>query len=81
MPDRKIVVVPHTHWDREWYMPFQEYRMWLVEFMDDLLRVFSQKPGYKCFTLDGQTSVIDDYLEVRPEKAEAIKKLVSEGRL
>jgi len=81
MPDRKIVVVPHTHWDREWYMPFQEYRMWLVEFMDNLLRVFDRKPGYKCFTLDGQTSVIDDYLEVRPEKTEALRKLISEGNV
>jgi len=81
LSDKQIIVVSHTHWDREWYMPFQEYRVWLVEFMDDLLRVFDQKPGYKCFTLDGQTSVIDDYLEVRPEKTESLKKLVAEGKI
>jgi mannosylglycerate hydrolase len=81
MSDVQSIVVSHTHWDREWYMPFQEYRIWLVEFMDDLLRVFDQKPGYKCFTLDGQTSVINDYLEVRPEKTERLKKLVAEGKI
>jgi hypothetical protein len=25
-----IHLVPHTHWDREWYEPFQVFRMRLV---------------------------------------------------
>jgi len=81
MSDIEAIVVSHTHWDREWYMPFQEYRIWLVELMDNLLKVFDEKPGFKCFTLDGQTSVLEDYLEVRPEKLEKIRKLVAEGRI
>ena len=78
---RKAIVVSHTHWDREWYMPFQEYRFWLVELIDNLINVFDRKPNFKCFTLDGQTSIVEDYLEVRPEKLERIRRLVSEGRI
>src|SRR5690349_21851537 len=26
-----IHLVPHTHWDREWYQPFQTFRMRLVD--------------------------------------------------
>ena len=33
------------------------------------------------FTLDGQLATLDDYLEVRPEAAERIRRLVDEGRL
>jgi alpha-mannosidase len=33
------------------------------------------------FTLDGQLVVIDDYLEVRPEAEERIRRFVAEGRL
>ena len=81
MSDMEVIVVSHTHWDREWYMPFQEYRIWLVELMDNLLNVFEEKPNFKCFTLDGQTSILEDYLEVRPEKLEEIRRLVTEGRI
>jgi mannosylglycerate hydrolase len=62
-------------------MPFQEYRMWLVELMDNLLKVFDEKPNFKSFTLDGQTSIIEDYLEVRPEKKEILGKLIAEKKI
>ena len=26
-----------THWDREWYRPFEEYRFMLVQLVDSLL--------------------------------------------
>ena len=34
---RQVNVVPHTHWDREWYKPYPLFRMQLVELLDDLL--------------------------------------------
>ena len=79
--EKKVIVVSHTHWDREWYMPFQEYRMWLIHAMDNLLKVFNQKPRFRCFTLDGQTSIIEDYLEVRSENSSNLKKLIAQGKI
>ncbi|MGI6460218.1 MAG: hypothetical protein ACOX5J_09005 [Candidatus Hydrogenedentales bacterium] len=63
---------PGTHWDREWYEPFQEFRMWLVELVDDLLDLLERQPAYTCFHLDGQAVVLEDYLRVRPENRERL---------
>ena len=75
-----IHLVPHTHWDREWYEPFQVFRMRLVELVDQLLDSM-EADGRLAFTLDGQLATIDDYLEVRPEHRERIVRLIAEGRL
>lgn len=77
----KIILVPETHWDREWYLPFQEFRGELVRMMDKLLKILKTNPDYTNFTFDGQTIPIEDYLEVRPNREEEIKKYVEEGRL
>jgi len=77
----RLHIVSHTHWDREWYMSFQKYRRRFVKLMDYLLALFEEKKDYRFFTMDGQILVIKDYLEIRPEKAEKIKQLVTEGRL
>ena len=81
MKANNIIIVPETHWDREWYLPFQEFRARLVIMMDKMLNILKNDPDYKSFTLDGQTIPLEDYLEVRPEKKEEIKKYVKEGRL
>ena len=64
---RRIAVVPHTHWDREWYDPFQTFRLKLVRLIDGLLDQMERDSSYTHFLLDGQLAVIDDYLEIRPE--------------
>jgi hypothetical protein len=74
-------VVPHTHWDREWYEPFQVFRARLVRVVDGLLELLEADPTFAHFHLDGQTQLIDDYLEVRPEAEDTIVRLVTEGRL
>ncbi len=76
-----IVVIPHSHWDREWYATFEEFRFYLVRFMDELLDLLEEDEGFRSFLLDGQVSLLDDYLEVRPEKREELQRLVREGRL
>ncbi|MDO8617184.1 MAG: glycoside hydrolase family 38 C-terminal domain-containing protein [Dehalococcoidia bacterium] len=78
---RTFVVVSHTHWDREWYQPFEEFRTRLVRMMDALLDLFDSDPEYRHFVLDGQTVPLDDYLEVRPDRRADIQRLVREGRL
>jgi mannosylglycerate hydrolase len=76
-----IHVVSHTHWDREWYLTFQQFRVRLVELMDQLLALLDTDPDYRYFLLDGQAIVLEDYLDVRPEREEEIRRYVREGRL
>jgi alpha-mannosidase len=77
----RIVVVPHTHWDREWYRTHEQFRVRLVALVDGLLALLEGDPSFRHFMLDGQTIVVDDYLEVRPQARARIEKLVREGRL
>jgi alpha-mannosidase len=75
-----VHLVPHTHWDREWYRPFQSFRMQLVDLVDRVLDMLEAEPEF-AFTLDGQLATIDDYLEIRPEQDERIRRHVRSGRL
>ncbi|GAA2877266.1 hypothetical protein GCM10010517_38690 [Streptosporangium fragile] len=75
-----IVVVPHTHWDREWYLPFQRFRLGLVRMLDDVLDAMGADPAYR-FTMDGQLAALEDYLEIRPERLPELRRFVTEGRL
>lgn len=77
----KAVYCAGTHWDREWYEPFQEFRMWLVELIDELITLLETNPDYRCFHLDGQAVVLRDYLEIRPERRDTLTRLLKEGRL
>ncbi|MFQ6134470.1 MAG: hypothetical protein ACE5KU_01480 [Nitrososphaerales archaeon] len=77
----EIHLVSHTHWDREWYRTFQETRVRLIRLIDKLLRILDSDPDYRYFVLDGQAIILDDYLEVRPEKEELLKKYIGEGRI
>jgi len=75
-------IVPHTHWDRAWYLPFQKYRYRLIEIVDDLLDLMENNPkAYPTFELDGQTVILEDYLEVKPQNEPRIRKLIEKGRL
>jgi alpha-mannosidase len=78
---RRIAVVPHTHWDREWYDPFQTFRLRLVELVDGLLDLLEGDPSFRTFLLDGQLAVIDDYLEIRPQHEDRLRALAAAGRL
>src|SRR5258706_266196 len=76
-----LLLVPHTHWDREWYQTFQQFRLRLVRTVDLVLDTLERDPAFTCFMLDGQTIRLDDYLEVRPENAERLRSLARAGRL
>jgi alpha-mannosidase len=73
--------VPHTHWDREWYQPFDAFLERLVEMMDRLIEVLDRDERFAHFHLDGQVAMIDDYLEVRPEREPDIRRLAAAGRI
>ena len=74
-------IVPHNHWDREWYRPFQTFRMQLVDLLDGLLPAMAADPAYAHFMLDGQMAVVDDYLEIRPEAEPVLRRLAAAGRI
>lgn len=78
---RRVTIVPHTHWDREWYSPFQTFRLRLVDLLDELLPRLEADPAYTHFLLDGQMAVVDDYLAVRPDAEERLRHLALSGRL
>ncbi len=81
MTARRIAIVPHTHWDREWYKSYQDFRLALVELIDTLLPLLEHDASYPHFMLDGQMAVVDDYLEVRPEAEGRLRALAAAGRL
>ncbi len=79
--DKIFHVISNTHWDREWRFPFQRNRQMLVDMIDEVLDILQSEKDYRAFHLDSQSIVIKDYLEIKPHKAELIKKLVEEKRL
>jgi alpha-mannosidase len=77
---KAAVFVPHFHWDREWYEPFQVFRHRLVDAMDTVLDTAEANPDFR-FTVDGQLAAIEDYLEMRPENRARVTALVANGQL
>ncbi|MBU0493397.1 MAG: hypothetical protein KKA73_04190 [Chloroflexi bacterium] len=78
-----LIVVSHTHWDREWYLTFQQFRRKLVRLIDNLLDTLcvDTDPGYRYFMLDGQTIVLEDYLDIRPEREADLRRHIRAGRI
>ncbi|HEV2642820.1 MAG TPA: glycoside hydrolase family 38 C-terminal domain-containing protein [Candidatus Elarobacter sp.] len=78
-PPLELLVIPHTHWDREWYHSAERFRQRLVPLIDELLD--EPPPPGESFLLDGQAIVLEDYLAVRPERAAELSALLRDGRL
>lgn len=74
-------LISHTHWDREWHMTFQQFRLRLVKLIDDLLDQMAADVNYRHYTLDGQTIILDDYLLIRPERENELRTHIENGRL
>lgn len=77
---KNIHIISHSHWDREWYMPFEYHRARLVKLVDTCMELFENDSDFKCFYLDGHTALIEDYLEIKPQNREKLKKYISEKR-
>jgi hypothetical protein len=72
--------VSHTHWDREWYRTFEDFRGRLVDAVDRVLELCAADAGYR-FLLDGQTIALEDYAEIRPGRVDELRRLIAEGRI
>ena len=78
---RVLYVVSHTHWDREWHAPLQRFRLRLVELLDHLLTILEHEPAFAHFHLDSQTIVLEDYLEVYPQRESDLRRWIGSGRI
>jgi alpha-mannosidase len=79
-PQRTVYIVPHTHWDREWYETYETFRAQLVTLWDELLALTEADPEFY-FLMDGQSVVIDDYLEIRPQARGRLEAAVRRGQI
>ena len=80
-PRQRVFIVSHTHWDREWYLPFGGFRVDLARMMGGLLDRLEADDGYDHFVLDGQTILLGDYLDLRPDDEGRIRALAEAGKL
>jgi mannosylglycerate hydrolase len=80
MPGYTFHLIPHTHWDREWYLPQSVFLPRLISALDDVLDRLASQSG-STFLLDGQTVLLEDYLRVRPERESLVVELARSGRL
>ena len=69
-----IHVVSHTHWDREWYLTREQFRLRLVDLIDRVLDLLERDSAFAHDHLDGQTIVLEDYLEMRPEQTSRVQR-------
>lgn len=77
----RIYVFTHTHWDREWYLSQRQFQVLLGDTMDEVLDTCEADPSFPPFTADGQTCLVEDYLEIRPEQRRRMLRLIDEGRI
>lgn len=73
-------IISHTHWDREWYEPFEKFRVRLIRLIDNLLELVEKQPSY-VFHLDAQTIVLEDYLEIKPQHRHRLEQAISKGNI
>ncbi len=77
---KKVFYQLSSHWDREWYLPFQGFRYYLIDMTDRLISAL-EAGELPEFVFDGQTVVLEDYLEIRPEMRSRLSALISSGKL
>ncbi|TFG98821.1 MAG: hypothetical protein E4H13_09480 [Calditrichales bacterium] len=81
MKKKTVYIIAHTHWDREWYLSFQQFRFRLIDVINTVCDLLESAEGFNHFVLDGQAAILEDYLELYPENASRIKTLVEKGKL
>ncbi|GGP11202.1 glycoside hydrolase family 38 C-terminal domain-containing protein [Oceanobacillus neutriphilus] len=76
----KIHVIAHTHWDYEWYFTSNESFIQLCYHVDEVIKALEENI-LDYYMLDGQMSIVEDYLEVNPEKKDRLMSLIQKGKL
>ncbi len=81
MAAKNVHVIPHMHWDREWYFTTEESRILLVNNMEEIMTRLETDDNYPYYMLDGQTAILEDYFEVKPENRARVDALIKKGKL
>lgn len=70
----KIIIIPHTHWDREWYFTSEVSQSLLMFNIDNAL---NNDYNIEKFYLDGQVSLVENYLNyASSDNKEKISSLI-----
>ncbi len=78
---KKVHIVPHSHWDREWYFTIEDSNALLVEHLDFLIDYLEKNEDYPYFVFDGQLSIVEEYLKYRPENEMRLTNLIKARRI
>lgn len=78
---KKVHVIVHTHWDREWYFTISRSTVYLIKHIKEVLNILEADFTYRYYLLDAQTSLLTDYLRYCPEDRKRIENLVKQRRL
>lgn len=78
--NRNIKILMHTHWDREWYFTKDETKVLLRNHMQEVMGFLEENPDHT-YILDGQSIMIDDYLELEPDAESRMKNLIENRQL
>lgn len=81
MAKTKVHVIPHSHWDREWYFTSSRSTIYLVKHLKEVIETLEAKDDYHFYLMDAQSSLIEDYLRYCPEDKTRLEKLIAEKRL
>ena len=81
MIKKKVYVVPHSHWDREWYFSIEDSNVLLSENIPYLMDVLEGDKEFSSYTFDAQLSIVEEYLKLYPEDRERIEKLIKDKRI
>jgi|GEM_PF-918548 len=73
-------VINHTHWDREWFVPYNFTGKWIPRLILNLDKMVSENSKYE-FLFDAQTLVIDDLEETDPESFAVAQRLIRNKNL
>ena len=78
---RKFFFVSSSHLDREWYQSYEAFRIHIADIFFRVFDLLETSDAFCSFMVDGQMSVLDDYLEIYPEEIHRVRRLAQANRL
>lgn len=78
---KEVHIIPHTHWDKEWYFTASRSKVYLMRHVQEVMKLLIDNPDYPSYLLDGQTSLIEDYVKYYPQDEAVISELIRSKRL
>ncbi|MCS5420611.1 MULTISPECIES: glycoside hydrolase family 38 C-terminal domain-containing protein [Psychrilyobacter] len=77
---KNIHMIAHTHWDREWYFTTLDTQVLALKSFKEIFGALEENSKLN-YHLDGQSSLMEDYLNLRGKDLNRVKKLIQEKRL